>query len=566
MQYRANHYYDYQELTEQLNYWQSEYSNLMELESIGRTLEGREIWLATITASETGPSNEKPAYWVDGNTHAGEVTSCQASLHTIHKLLAGYAESSEIKNLLQRTTFYVVPRISADGSELFLKTGQQVRSTPSMWDDDDIPENFEECDLTGDGNILGMRIKDPKGRFRKSKKDPRILVPRAPDDLVGDGEEFYSLIPEGKFKNYDGFTKRFVPKYRFDLNRQYPTNFRPEGEQLGAGPYPMYLPEAKAIVKAITERPNIFGLQSFHTFSAIILRPYANKGDLEMSIPDLEAYKAFGRRGEAITGYPCVSIHDGFRYHPKINVGGGFFEWAYEHRGIYAFTNEIWHLGIKAGLDVKKDRIEFFQGIDEEKLLQAIHWCDENLEKGSYFVDWQEFDHPQLGKVEIGGWLTKFTWTNPPKQFLEEEVEKNANFVISCAKAAPQPKIKQIEVADLGENTKKIQLLLENHGFLPTYGSQRALNSGSVRPVRVKAEPKNGLKIELGNKFEEIPHLVGFSEGIPWTNAIFPGRAIINRPNALPEQRLEWVVSGTGLLEVEVDFHRSGVIRKTIEI
>jgi hypothetical protein len=36
-------------------------------------LRGREIWFVELTNSQTGPANTKPAFWVDGNTHAGEI-------------------------------------------------------------------------------------------------------------------------------------------------------------------------------------------------------------------------------------------------------------------------------------------------------------------------------------------------------------------------------------------------------------------------------------------------------------------------------------------------------------
>lgn len=568
MQYNPNKYLDFEELTKQLQNWEQAFPDLFRLESIGKTLEGRDIWLATITDYKSGEPDTKPAYWVDGNTHAGEVTGCQASIHTIHRLLTGFSEKKDIRSLLQKITFYVVPRISADGAEHFLKTGEYVRSTPLTFTDDDIPENFEQSDVNGDGHVLGMRIRDPKGHYKISKIDPRVMIPRSADDFVGSDEEFYTLIPEGKFKNYDGFTKRFAPKYRFDLNRQYPANFRTEGEQKGAGPYPMYLPEARAIVKAITDRPNIFGLQSFHTFSAIILRPYAGKDDLEMPIPDLECYKAFGKRGEEITDYPCVSVNHGFRYHPKIDVGGGFFDWAYEHRGIFAFTNEIWHLAIKAGLDISKDRVSFFQRIEEENLVKTLKWCDENLDAGTYFTDWMEFDHPQLGKVEIGGWHTKFTWTNPPEKFLAAEIEKNYEFVLSCAKAAPIPTIKSVAVnpVEPGSETKMISVICENDGYLATYGSEQAKKAGAVRPVRVTAEVTDGLKLISGKKFQEVNHLTGHSAGIPWRNSVFNGVFSLQNTEAGSEFKIDWVVQGTGVLDLDIDFHRAGILRKRIEV
>jgi hypothetical protein len=56
------------------------YPNLCRVESMGQSYEGRDIWVMTVTNFTTGPDNEKPAYWVDGNIHATEVSPSSAAL------------------------------------------------------------------------------------------------------------------------------------------------------------------------------------------------------------------------------------------------------------------------------------------------------------------------------------------------------------------------------------------------------------------------------------------------------------------------------------------------------
>src|SRR5579885_1109236 len=67
-------YYTYEVLTKLLHDLVGAYPQLAEIESIGQSLEGRDLWVVTLTNQATGPALEKPAYWIDGNTHAGEVT------------------------------------------------------------------------------------------------------------------------------------------------------------------------------------------------------------------------------------------------------------------------------------------------------------------------------------------------------------------------------------------------------------------------------------------------------------------------------------------------------------
>src|SRR5687768_6042599 len=83
-----DHYLAYQELVELLVSFQSARPDLLSLQAIGRSHEGREIHLATVTRLSTGPAAEKPAVWVDGNIHATEVSPTTACLALIRKLLA----------------------------------------------------------------------------------------------------------------------------------------------------------------------------------------------------------------------------------------------------------------------------------------------------------------------------------------------------------------------------------------------------------------------------------------------------------------------------------------------
>jgi len=68
-------FYRYSELTELLHAFAGEHPQLVAIESIGKSHEGRDIWLLTLTNAATGPASEKPAFWVDGNIHSTEVAA-----------------------------------------------------------------------------------------------------------------------------------------------------------------------------------------------------------------------------------------------------------------------------------------------------------------------------------------------------------------------------------------------------------------------------------------------------------------------------------------------------------
>jgi murein tripeptide amidase MpaA len=81
LEVRFDTYYRYEDLTRILHGFAQEYPDLVQVESIGQSYEGRDIWLATVTNSETGEAGSKPALWVDGNIHATEVAPSSACLY-----------------------------------------------------------------------------------------------------------------------------------------------------------------------------------------------------------------------------------------------------------------------------------------------------------------------------------------------------------------------------------------------------------------------------------------------------------------------------------------------------
>ena len=77
-QYSFDHYYIYSEMTTVLQELAAEYPGLIKMHSICTTADGHEVWATEITNYATGGALEKPAYYVDGSHHAGEVTGSMA--------------------------------------------------------------------------------------------------------------------------------------------------------------------------------------------------------------------------------------------------------------------------------------------------------------------------------------------------------------------------------------------------------------------------------------------------------------------------------------------------------
>ena len=150
-------------------------SGLTGLESVGETLDGKQLLLLTITDPSTGPHDAKPAFWCDANTHAGEVVGCQCCLHLIHTLLNGWdAGDPATKRLLATSTVYVLPRISPDGAEYMLTTPYSCRSSPVLFDPSDKSPGWVADDLDGNGSCLLMRQPDPAGDTKVWPQPPPL--------------------------------------------------------------------------------------------------------------------------------------------------------------------------------------------------------------------------------------------------------------------------------------------------------------------------------------------------------------------------------------------------------
>jgi len=389
-------YYRYHDLTQLLHAFAADYPDLVQVESIGQSYEGREIWLATVTNAATGPAGEKPALWIDGNIHASEVSPSSACLYFIHWLVNGYGHDPAISQVLDSRAYYICPRVNPDGAEWALADRPRIiRSSTRPYPYDEEPiDGLAQEDMDGDGRMLSMRIPDPNGGWKVSPDEPRLLVRRDPDETGG---QYFRILPEGRIDSYDGVTIQMQRKKEgLDLNRNFPMEWRTEGEQSGAGPFPTSEPEVRAIVHFIAAHPNITGGVAFHTYSGVLLRPFSTHPDDDMPAEDLWTFQKIGQQGQELTGYPAVSVYHDFRYHPKEVITGALDDWLYDHVGVYAWTVEIWSPQRQAGIEEYK-YIDWFRQHPFEDDLKMLAWSDEKL-GGQGYVDWYPFLHPQLGR------------------------------------------------------------------------------------------------------------------------------------------------------------------------
>ena len=563
MKIHYDRFYRYTEFTEILHGFVKKFPQLLSIESIGKSHEGRDIWVVTATNQKTGAAADKPAYWVDANIHASELAGGAAALYLIDTLTKQYGKRDDITRCLDTRVMYICGRMNPDGAEWAMRPAAEggpkiIRSStrPYPYEEEHI-DGLDIEDVDGDGRILSMRIKDDNGNWKTHPKEPRLMIPRGPTEYGG---TYYRMLPEGTMRDYDGVSiKVNKDKQGLDLNRNFPAGWRQEHEQYGAGPYPTSEPEVRAVVHFITHHANITGGLSFHTWSGVLLRPFSTASDEEMPPEDLWAYKKQGEEGTKLTGYPAISVYHEFRYHPK-DVITGTFDWIYEHLGLYEWTIEIWCPMREAGIKDYK-YIDWFRDHPIKDDLKMLAWADKKL-KGKGYIDWKKFNHPQLGEVEIGGWDKIHAFRNPPPHLLEKEIAKFPDWLVWNALISPKLELIHAKAENIGGDAYRIEVAVQNTGYLPSYVSKRALQRKQSRGLVAEISLPKGATLVSG-KLREV---VGELEGRAYKHTLMSFWTDTT-PTA-DRTKLAWVIRATkgASVDVMVKHEKAGAVRVKIKL
>lgn len=485
--------------------WAERHPDIVEVYEVGRSFEGRPILQMTLTNKSTGTPTGKPAAFFEGGRHSGEITGSESVLWLMQHLIDGYARDPRIRQLLDTRAIHLRPQNNPDGSELYLNTAQFNRSSvrPHDSDRDGLVDEDPPEDLDGDGVIytLRWRVTD-KVRDRGNA----ILDPRDPTRrlmlMVPEGEGDWRVISEGIDNDGDGrFNEDGIGG--LDLHRNYPENWRHDtgGDrtdrgytQFGAGAFPLSEPETRAVVLWLLANTNVSVVNSMDTQVPMHLRPPSTSSSAESMFPeDLRYYRHFDSVGVSITGYPWAGdVYETFatrdstdfftgdprRPNPLFGHGPDF---GYFYYGSIWYGDELWNGG----------RMRDANGDGRLDAVDALAWDDEE-NGGRGFREWEPFNHPQLGAIEIGGFHPKFFSQNGPPSQLERFARNQALFNLEMAAALPLIRLDSVTVrraAVDGDSTDyEVSVSFTNVGGLPTALHQARL---------VKIVPEDRVRVEF---------------------------------------------------------------------
>jgi hypothetical protein len=319
-------YFSYDTMTDLLIELEKNNSEVMSLNSIGTTYEGRDIWMVKL--SDNVESNEdEPGILLIGSHHGNEWPSFEILIYFIRHMV-----------------------------ELYYKVNT----------DDDLDGQLNEDPIDGfDNDDDGSTDEDPsEDRVRDSLNNTQIfLIPMLNPDGVeyGDSGSRKNRVPNhGPF----GFRDE-VTSYGVNLNRNYgfdwilyylfPIHFHILINLMDAsfnyrGPSPFSENETRA-VKSLVENQNICLSVSFHSYSEIIFYPWYHTSK---KTPHEDTFISIGENMSKINKYRLLIGGDYII--PKIGGTLGTYEnWAYGAHNILAFNIELCRSRIPTNTNIVLD-------------------------------------------------------------------------------------------------------------------------------------------------------------------------------------------------------------------
>lgn len=139
------------------------------------------------------------------------------------------------------------------------------------------------------------------------------------------------------------------------------------------------------------------------------------------------------------------------------------------------------------------------------KASEDAQWLAYADRVGNGFADWQPYDHPQLGQVEIGGFVPGFKM-NPPQDAVEGIIEAQAEFLEDLLEMMPRVQIEPATVERVGSGVWRVSIEVHNDGQMPTRtamgAKSRRLTPHVIALDLPQARLVGGSKIERANRIE----------------------------------------------------------------
>jgi hypothetical protein len=529
-------YTDIKTMSQKINKLAADYPSLCTVKSIVKTAGGKDIWVISIG---TGDKDKKPAIAVIGGIEGNYLLGSELALGFADSLL-NRSKGNDVRNLLEKITFYIIPDASPDAREQFFSSLKYERNINANKTDDDRDFALDEDpfdDLNNDSMITQIRVSDPTGNMVESEDDKRIMVPA---DLSKGQLGSYQVYTEGLDNDKDGQFNEDGPG-GVSFNRNFTYNYEEFG--LNAALYPVSEPETKAIADFLFDHFNIYATFAFGPQDNLgqPARGQERQGggaQAGQGSSPMGGGRSTGDRritsimksDETINKLVSDKYHEitGLKGAPPVKTTpGNFTDWAYYHYGRYSFSTPGWWF---AADKAKNSEAAFLKYSDENKLPDP-------------FVQWTEIKHPDFPgkKVEVGG-MKPFVMINPPADKIGELVSKNYKFILAVSALHPELEFLDTRIENAGENIFRITLKVHNKGVFATCSEVGDINQWT-KIMRITAEPSKDQVLLSGQKVQRIQRLEG-------------DRAL----------EYSWLISGKGSVKITAGAINTGTITTTLDL
>lgn len=448
------------------------YPQRTRLATYGRSAGGLPLWC--LEALGPDAAQDAPALLLVAALDGWRCFETRAALGLAEALLAGdWPEVGEAERLAaRRGRLLLVPRADPDGAaERLAGAAAAPRPAPADQgprdgDRDGRLLDGRRADLDGDGAWRWMRFEDEDGALLLDPLETRLLRAARPE--LGERGR-WRLEPEGLDGDGDGRIAEDLP------NPERPAVQFPPGwaeHSAPAGPWPGHLPEARALMDLVLAHPELWGalvLDAYDTLVAPGEAPSAGRlpgpGFLAA---DLAWAKSMGEVYRERTG---------IRERPRGDASGRFERWLYEHRGLWTVSARLFDLPVEAapnqdggaagdpaqGPPAAPTKRTGPKDADFERESGRLRWIDARPEEAWRFAPWKPWEHPELGRIEIGGWHPLASYDPPPADQAALSTALTG-FLADLLASTPRVEFGAIAVEPLGANLYRVEVELLDAG------------------------------------------------------------------------------------------------------
>ncbi len=508
----SNKYHSNSEVQQILKQLQQKNPDQIQVHTIATSPGGEAITVIEIGKNLTGV----PAIFVGANLEGNIPLATEGALGLAKMLLDSVKFTSGLK-------WYIMALPNPDASKCYFSTAKYDRTANDFFINNDVDESINEDgyeDLNGDGLITQIRAKDLTGTYNCSKKDPRIMVQA---DAKKNERGIYKIYAEGIDNDSDG-------EYNEDgegginIGIAFPHLFPKNKKE--AGLWPGQTPEVYGIMKFIYDRPNIAMVYTLGNSNFCMNPPKGGrKGDVvleSIKIPNryanqlgVDASRLYQMDEIIALLKPTVPSHiditpsfiasyfglgaavnpmeDDLKFYTKLSEeykkylkiknfsietlesapdkDGSFELWAYYHLGVPSFSMNLFSIPkVKDEKKVEKgsestEKVEKKNSDELSDKDKALLSYSEKEFGGKGFVEWQKFNHPTLGEVEIGGFVPYLESTPKPEK-IDSLLNVQLPWLLQLSKKLPNVSLTEEKITDMGAGVYRIELYIENKGYL----------------------------------------------------------------------------------------------------